>query len=106
MNAQQASLKNASPAAPAGYAARLDIEYSEKLDRLTTFFRLFMIIPIAIILGLLARIRANCHQHGISGSSPTCRSAHARCGRRHSKRYRNRHRFDDPLPAALSALVV
>ena len=53
MNAQQASLKNASPAAPAGYAARLDIEYSEKLDRLTTFFRLFMIIPIAIILGLL-----------------------------------------------------
>jgi hypothetical protein len=36
------------------YAARLEIDYPEKLDRLTTFFRLIWIIPIAIILGLLA----------------------------------------------------
>lgn len=37
----------------AEYAARLQIDYPEKLDRLTTFFRLIWIIPIAIILGLL-----------------------------------------------------
>jgi hypothetical protein len=37
-----------------GYAARLEIGYPEKLDRLTTFFRLVLIIPIAIILGLIA----------------------------------------------------
>ncbi len=38
---------------PAHYAARLEIDYPEKLDRLTTFFRLIWIIPIAIILSLL-----------------------------------------------------
>ena len=37
-----------------GYAARLEIDYPEKLDRLTTFFRIFWIIPIAIILGLIS----------------------------------------------------
>jgi hypothetical protein len=36
------------------YAARLEIDYPQKLDRLTTFFRLIWIIPIAIILGLIA----------------------------------------------------
>ena len=39
---------------PAGYPARLDVDYPEKLDRLTTFFRLLWIIPIAIILGLIS----------------------------------------------------
>ncbi len=37
----------------AQYPARLQVDYPEKLDRLTTFFRLIWIIPIAIILGLL-----------------------------------------------------
>ncbi len=36
------------------YAARLQIDYPEKLDRLTTFFRIIWIIPIAIILGLVS----------------------------------------------------
>ena len=36
------------------YAARLEIDYPDKLDRLTTFFRLVWIIPIAIILGLIS----------------------------------------------------
>lgn len=35
------------------YAARLEIDYPEQLDRLTTIFRPIWIIPIAIILGLL-----------------------------------------------------
>jgi hypothetical protein len=36
------------------YAARLEIDYPEKLDRLTTFFRIIWIIPIAIVLGLIS----------------------------------------------------
>lgn len=39
--------------APDPYAARLQIDYSERLDRLSTAFRLILIIPIAIVLGLL-----------------------------------------------------
>jgi hypothetical protein len=35
------------------YAARLEIDYPERLDRFTTLFRLLMIIPIAIIIGLI-----------------------------------------------------
>lgn len=35
------------------YPARLDVAYPDRLDRVTTFFRLIWIIPIAIILGLL-----------------------------------------------------
>ena len=38
----------------ARYAARLEVDYPEKLDRLTTFFRVLWIIPIAIILGLIS----------------------------------------------------
>jgi hypothetical protein len=37
-----------------GYAARLQIDYPEKLDRMTTFFRILWIIPIAIIFGLIS----------------------------------------------------
>ncbi len=37
-----------------GYAARLEIDYPETLDRFTTFFRLIWIIPIGIILGLIS----------------------------------------------------
>jgi hypothetical protein len=36
------------------YAARLEVDYPEKLDRFTTFFRLIWIIPIFIILGLVS----------------------------------------------------
>lgn len=39
---------------PTNYAARLEIDYSETLDRATTFLRLIWIIPIAIILGLIS----------------------------------------------------
>jgi hypothetical protein len=35
------------------YAARLDVDYPEQLDRLTTFLRLIWVIPIAIIYSLL-----------------------------------------------------
>ena len=36
------------------YAARLDVDYPESLDRVTTAFRIVWIIPIAIVLGALS----------------------------------------------------
>jgi hypothetical protein len=42
--------KKTSPA----YAARLEIDYPDRLNRLTTFFRPILIIPIAIVLSLLS----------------------------------------------------
>ncbi|MEX0864201.1 MAG: DUF4389 domain-containing protein [Acidimicrobiia bacterium] len=36
------------------YPARLQIDYPEKLDRVTTFFRLIWAIPVVIILSLLS----------------------------------------------------
>jgi hypothetical protein len=40
-------------AEPEAYAARLQIDYPERLDRVTTFLRVLWAIPIAVILGLL-----------------------------------------------------
>lgn len=39
--------------AEAPYPARLEIDYPERSSRLTTAFRIILIIPIAIILGIL-----------------------------------------------------
>jgi hypothetical protein len=36
------------------YAARLDVDYPQELDRVTTAFRIIWIIPIAIVLGALS----------------------------------------------------
>ena len=44
------------PSVPANgghYAARLQVDYPEKLDRFTTFFRLIWVIPIAVVLGMI-----------------------------------------------------
>src|SRR5438552_12718998 len=55
--------------APAQYPVMLQIDYPDRLDRLTTFFRVFTVIPIAIILGLLSRpgYEAERHQYGSVG---------------------------------------
>lgn len=57
------------PATSPEYPAKLDVEYPEReLDRLTSFFRIFTVIPIAIILGLItnATVQWGTHQdlHG------------------------------------------
>jgi len=44
------------PGPPEPYAACLDIDYPEKLARLSTFFRLIWIIPIYIVLSLLSAV--------------------------------------------------
>jgi hypothetical protein len=41
-------------APPLTYAAHLDVDYPDKLDRVTTFFRIFMVIPIAIVLSVVS----------------------------------------------------
>ena len=41
---------------PAHYAARLDVDYPDKLDRLTTLFRLVWSIPIVIIASLVSTV--------------------------------------------------
>lgn len=40
------------PSAPV-YPARLEVDYQDQHDRVTTFFRLIMVIPIGIVLGAL-----------------------------------------------------
>jgi membrane protein YdbS with pleckstrin-like domain len=41
------------PSVSAPYAARLTVDYPERLDRVTTFFRVIWVIPILIVLSLL-----------------------------------------------------
>ncbi len=41
------------------YPVHFEVDYPQELDRLTTFFRLFMIIPIAFVLGTVAGAAAS-----------------------------------------------
>ena len=41
------------PSAPAAFPARLQVDYPEQLNRVTTAFRLILVIPIAIVIGVL-----------------------------------------------------
>jgi hypothetical protein len=41
------------PSAPPAYAARLEVDYSDEHNRATTFFRVLLVIPIAIIFEVL-----------------------------------------------------
>lgn len=45
--------EHAASGSESGYAARLQIDYQDELDRVTTLFRLILIIPIAIVIGVL-----------------------------------------------------
>ena len=41
------------PSAPPVYPARLEVDYSDQRNRVTTLFRLVLIIPIAIVYGVI-----------------------------------------------------
>ncbi len=41
------------PAAPPAYPARLDVDHPEKHDRVTTLFRVVLVIPIIIVIAVL-----------------------------------------------------
>ena len=49
--------------APAPYPASLRVDYPDRLNRLTTFLRVFTVIPIAIVLDLLTRPGSNGADH-------------------------------------------
>lgn len=48
------------------YPATLQVDYPAELDRLTTFFRIFTVIPIAIVLSLLSRPGGDARLGGVS----------------------------------------
>lgn len=52
---------------PDTYPASLTINYPGKMSRLTTFFRLFMLIPIVIILTLLTGTAGSSNDYDLSG---------------------------------------
>ena len=41
------------PSAPTAYPARLEVDYTVERNRVTTLFRLVLVIPIAIVYGVL-----------------------------------------------------
>jgi len=41
------------PSAPPVYPARLEVDYQDQHNRVTTLFRLVLVIPIAIVIGVL-----------------------------------------------------
>jgi Domain of unknown function (DUF4389) len=41
------------PSAPSVYPARLEVDYPDQHNRVTTLFRLVLVIPIAIVIGVL-----------------------------------------------------
>jgi hypothetical protein len=56
--------------ATASYPARLEVDYTDRHDRVTTFFRVFTVIPIAIVLTVLtAGVTRTYHENGQMSSS-------------------------------------
>jgi hypothetical protein len=56
------------PTPTTSYPATLNIDYPDrKLNRLTSFFRIFMIIPIAIVISLLANADPDWGEHSKQG---------------------------------------
>ena len=51
------------PTSAAPYPARLTIDYPEQLNRVTTAFRIILIIPIAIVIGILTGSGTNTVQN-------------------------------------------
>jgi len=79
---------------PAPYPVQYSVDYPDRpLNRLTTFFRLFMVIPIAIVLAL---IEGSVSAYGgrAGGTAQRCRPRRAA------------HAAVDPVPAEVPALVV
>ena len=63
---------------PQPYPVQLDVEYPDRpLNRLTTFFRVFTIIPIAIVLGTVSGSQTYSGDMGIEHAR---RSRWARAG--------------------------
>ena len=60
------------PLAPAAYPARFDVEYAEERNRVTTAFRIVLVIPIAIVYGVLtAGVTRTVYEEGVKTVSTT-----------------------------------
>lgn len=46
-------MSDPTPPAPTAYPARLDVDYSEEHDRVKVLFRIVLVIPIAVVYGVL-----------------------------------------------------
>jgi Domain of unknown function (DUF4389) len=59
-------------AAPSSYPVTFSVDYPEReLNRLTTFFRIFTVIPIAILIGLLPGGEIGSYAYGVAASTGT-----------------------------------
>jgi hypothetical protein len=57
---------------PNGYPVTFSVDYPEReLNRLTTFFRIFMVIPIAILIALLPGGSIGSYDYGVAASTGT-----------------------------------
>ena len=45
--------EESTPSAPTAYPARLEVDYTDERNRVTTLFRIVLVIPIAIVYGVL-----------------------------------------------------
>jgi hypothetical protein len=59
------------PPDPTAYAARLDVDYPEQHNRVTTLFRLVLVIPIAIIYAVLTAGGTRTVQHSAEHTTTT-----------------------------------
>jgi hypothetical protein len=60
------------PAAPSSYPVTFSVEYPERqLNRLSTFFRIFAVIPIAILVALLPGGSIGSYDYGVAASTGT-----------------------------------
>jgi hypothetical protein len=58
------------PAVPSSYPVTFSVEYPERqLNRLTTFFRIFAVIPIAILVALLPGGSIGSYDYGVAAST-------------------------------------
>ena len=66
---------------PTAYPARLEVDYPDQYNRVTTLFRIVLIIPIAIVFGVLTagddpdglrRERRDGEHHERRASPPAC----------------------------------
>jgi hypothetical protein len=57
--------EQSTPSTPTAYPARLDVDYSVEHNRVTTLFRVVLVIPIAIVYGVLtAGATRTVYEHG------------------------------------------
>ena len=62
----------ARPNGPGGYPVTFSVDYPERqLNRLTTFFRIFTVIPIALLIALLPGGSIGSYEYGVAASTGT-----------------------------------